>query len=122
MSPTRRLTLKEVFLTSESSAKIADRYVRKMKDKQREPIYDKLNKIVDVVEKLQSAGLSPVEAYDKMRNFFAKFPELNPENEIDTIGLKMFIQNSIEDSDRAGKLKRYYENIIMAMLKDKFLK
>jgi hypothetical protein len=112
-------TLKEVFI-DEISFDVAHNFVKRIANRHNKDFYKKLAGIAKIVVRLYEMGLTPSDALKRMESIFRKFPELNPEKNIDSTGVKMFIQTMIKHRHESGNAKRFYDNVINALLRTKY--
>lgn len=112
-------TLKEAFL-NEIAFNVANAYVKKIANKNDKELYKKLAGVAKIIVRLYEMGLSPTDALKRMESIFRKYPDLNPEQGVDSIGVKMFIQTMIKHRHESGNAKRYYDNVINALLRTRY--
>lgn len=112
-------TLKEVFI-DEIAFDVAHNYVKKVANRNNKELYRKLVGVSKIIVKLYEMGMSPTDALKRMESIFRKYPDLNPEQGVDSMGVKMFIQTMIKHKHESGNAKRFYDNVINALLRTKY--
>ena len=114
-------TLKEVFI-DEIAFDVANNYVKRIANRNDKQLFRKLAGVSKIITRLYEMGLTPTDALKRMESIFRKYPDLNPEQGVDSIGVKMFIQTMIKHKHDSGNAKRFYDNVINALLRTKYKK
>ena len=114
-------TLKEVFING-IAYDVANNYVKRVHNRNDKELYKRLAMVSKIIVRLYENGMRPAEALKRMESIFRKYPELNPEQGVDSIGVKMFIQTMLTRKEESGNAKRFYDNVINALLRTKYKK
>lgn len=85
-----------------------------------EELFNELEKLTAIIIRMRRAGKTPGEATNTIHSWLTRFPDLNPLKSGDTLGIKMFIDNLVDDPEEAGNVKRYYDDLLNALLKQRY--